>query len=178
MTFFRHVPILYVKSAFTARRTHTKVVAEIWYHSPSQHITLLRLLQNQHQLVNTIDLILNTLNQRPKRIRNIIDERVTDPIARHTDIILQLLNPPPHVLWMWRRPEMKGEDTLAEDDDVHVEGLEVGRAVGILVEGAETDEVIGSEELDLFAGFFHLDIFCCERMDVEDLPDTTPHATC
>lgn len=79
---------------------------------------------------------------------------------------------------MWRGPEMEGEDTLAKDDDVHVEGLEVGWAVGVLVEGAETDEVIGPEELNLFAGFFHLDIFCRERMNVEDLADTTPYATC
>lgn len=43
-------------------------------------------------------------------------------------------------------------------------------AVRVLVERPETDEVVISEQLDLFASFFHENIFCRQRMDIEDLP--------
>ena len=62
------------------------------------------------------------------------------------------------------------EYTLSEDNDVHVEWFEVGRAVLVLVETAETDKEVVSKKLDLLARFFHLDIFCCEWMDREYLP--------
>jgi hypothetical protein len=62
-----------------------------------------------------------------------------------------------------------GEGALAEDDDVHVERLEVGRTVGILLEGAEADEVVVAEEFDLLARLLHLDILRGEGMDAENL---------
>ena len=61
------------------------------------------------------------------------------------------------------------KNTITEDDDIHVERLEVSRAVWILVETTETDEVIVSEKLNLFSSFFHLDILSREGMDMEDL---------
>ena len=72
---------------------------------------------------------------------------------------------------MWGGTKVEGEDALAEDDDVHIERLEVGWAVRVLVEGAETDEVVVPEEFDFFASFFHEDIFSCQWMDREDLFD-------
>ena len=85
-----------------------------------QHIALLRLLQNQHQLVNTVDLVLDPLDERPKRVRDIINQRVRDPVGRDADVVLELLDAPPHVLRVRRRAEVEREDALAEDDDVHV----------------------------------------------------------
>ena len=61
------------------------------------------------------------------------------------------------------------KDALSEDDDVHVERLKVRRAVLILLETSETDKVVGSEKFDLFASFLHENIFCCKRVNREDL---------
>ena len=44
-----------------------------------------------------------------------------------------------------------GEDALAEDDDVHVERLEVRRAHVVLLETTETDKVIIAEQLYFLA---------------------------
>lgn len=62
-----------------------------------------------------------------------------------------------------------GEYAFSEYDNVHVEGLEVCRTVLILVETSETDEIIVPEKLNLFADFLHLDIFCGQRVNIEDL---------
>ena len=66
-----------------------------------------------------------------------------------------------------------GKDPLAEDDDVHVQRLEVCWAVRILVKAPETDQIVCSEELDLLTRFLHLDILCGKRMDPENLSNTT-----
>ena len=44
------------------------------------------------------------------------------------------------------------------------------RAVWILIETTEADEIVAPEKLDLLARFLHLDIFSCQRVDVEHLP--------
>ena len=62
-----------------------------------------------------------------------------------------------------------GEDALAEDDDVHVERLEVRRAHVVLLEAAETHEIVVPEQLDLLARFLHLDVLGRERVDGEYL---------
>jgi hypothetical protein len=67
------------------------------------------------------------------------------------------------VIWTY------GENTFSEYDDVHVERLKVGGAVLILVETAETDKIIVAEQFYLLARFFHLDIFCRQRMDRKHL---------
>ena len=61
------------------------------------------------------------------------------------------------------------KDALSEYDDVHVERFEVGWAVWILVETTEADQVVVSEQFDLFSCFFHLDILSREWMNMEDL---------
>ena len=61
------------------------------------------------------------------------------------------------------------KNALSEDDDVHVQRLQIRWAEVILFETSETDEVVVPEELDLLAGFLGLDIFCRERMDTKDL---------
>jgi len=48
----------------------------------------------------------------------------------------------------------------------------VSWTVWILIETPETDEIIVAEQLDLFARFFHLNVFGCQGMDTENLKDT------
>lgn len=45
-------------------------------HLPSQHITLLRLLQDKHKFVDAVDFVLDALNEGPKRVRDVIDEGI------------------------------------------------------------------------------------------------------
>jgi hypothetical protein len=58
---------------------------------------------------------------------------------------------------------------FSEDDDVHVERLKVCRAILILVETSETNEIVIPEKFNLFTRFFHENIFRCQWMDIEDL---------
>ena len=74
---------------------------------PPQHVTLLRLFQNQHQLINTIDLILNTLNKRAKSVRNIVNKRIRYPIGRYADVVLELLYASTDILRVRCWAEMK-----------------------------------------------------------------------
>ena len=59
---------------------------------PPQHITLLGIFNDQHQLVNTIDLVLDTLNQRTEGIGDIIDKGVRDPVGCYRNVIFELLD--------------------------------------------------------------------------------------
>ena len=51
--------------------------------------------------------------------------------------------------------EMEAERALAEDNDVHVDGLEISWRVWILIKGTETDEEVVAEELNLLARLLH-----------------------
>lgn len=147
---------------------------------------MLCVFQNQYKLINAVDLIFDALDERPERVGNVINESVGDPVGRDADIILELLNSPPDILRMrsWPKVELPfrlvtGEEvrlrtsyrknTVTEDNDIHVERLEVCGTVWVLVETAETDEVIITEEFNLLARFLHLDILCSERVNGEDL---------
>jgi hypothetical protein len=48
---------------------------------PSQHITLLGILDDQHQFIDTIDFVFDTLNQRTESIRDVIDKRIRYPVG-------------------------------------------------------------------------------------------------
>ena len=67
---------------------------------PSQHITLLGIFDDQDQLINTVDLVLNTLNQRTEGIGDIIDQGVRDPVGGDGDVIFKLLNSASNILGM------------------------------------------------------------------------------
>lgn len=43
---------------------------------PPQHVTLLCLLQDKYELVDTVDFIFNVLDQRTKGIGNVVDESI------------------------------------------------------------------------------------------------------
>ena len=62
-----------------------------------------------------------------------------------------------------------GKSTFPENDDVHIEGLQIRLGVRILVEGSETDERVVPEQLNLLAGLFEQDILCCQGVDAKDL---------
>ena len=145
MTFFRQVPIL--TSAF-----HQYIQKKV--DVPSQHVTLLGIFDDQDQLINTVDLVFDTLNQRTESIGNIIDKGVRDPVRGNGNVIFELLNSASNILGMGctskvelfyqslARGGWKGtyrECTFSEDDDVHVQRLEVGLGIRILVERSETD---------------------------------------
>lgn len=89
MTFFRHVPILF--------RQYLLVLGSK-SDLPSQHITLLGILDDQYQLIDTIDFIFDTLNQRTKGISDVINERIRDPVRSDRDVIFELLDTSPDVL--------------------------------------------------------------------------------
>jgi len=61
------------------------------------------------------------------------------------------------------------ECTFSKDDNVHVERFEVGLRVRVLVERSETDQVVVSEQLDLFSSLFQQNILGCKGMDTKDL---------
>jgi hypothetical protein len=73
----------------------------------TQHVRLLGLLKDEHELVDTVDFVLDALDQRPERVRDVVDERVRDPVRRDADVVLKLLDSPSHVLWMGSRAEVE-----------------------------------------------------------------------
>jgi hypothetical protein len=61
------------------------------------------------------------------------------------------------------------ECAFSEDNDIHVQRLQICWTIWILIERTETDKVVISEKLNLFTRFLHEDIFDCQRMDTKDL---------
>jgi len=57
-------------------------------------------LENENQLIDAIDLVLDPLDQRAKRIGDVVDKGIGYPVRSHADITLELFNPPPDVLRM------------------------------------------------------------------------------
>ena len=74
---------------------------------PPQHVALLRLLEDQHQLVDAVDLVLDALDKRAKRIGDIVDEGIGYPVGGDADVVLELLYAPADVLRMWSWPEVE-----------------------------------------------------------------------
>jgi hypothetical protein len=72
---------------------------------------LFGVLENQHQFVDTIDFILNALDQWTESIGDVIDQCVGDPIRSDRYIVSQLFNPSPDVQSVGCRLEME----LVED---------------------------------------------------------------
>ena len=100
MTFLRHVPILY--SYPSAHLPGCRMGR-----SPSQHIGLFRVFEDQYQLIDTVDFVLDALNQWSKCIGDVVDERVRDPIRCDGDVILELLDAPTDILRVGRRSKME-----------------------------------------------------------------------
>lgn len=73
----------------------------------AQHVRLLCLLKDEHQLVDTVDFVLDALDQWSERVRDVIDKRVGDPVGRDTDVVFKLFDSPSHVLWVGSRAEVE-----------------------------------------------------------------------
>ena len=73
----------------------------------TQHVRLLGLLKDEHQLVDAVDFVLDALDQRSKRVRDVVDECVRDPVGRDADVVFKLFNSPSYVLWMGSRAEVE-----------------------------------------------------------------------
>ena len=67
---------------------------------PPQHITLLGIFDDQDQLINTVDLVFDTLNQRTESIGNIIDKGVRDPVRGNGNVVFELLYSASDILGM------------------------------------------------------------------------------
>ncbi len=74
----------------------------------AQHVALLGVLENEHELVDAVDFILDALDERAERIGDVIYERIGDPVGRDADVVFQLLDASSHVLWMgcWAEVEL------------------------------------------------------------------------
>jgi hypothetical protein len=68
--------------------------------APPQHITLLGLLQDQHQFIDRVDLVLDILDERSESVGDVVDEGVRDPIRGDVDVVLELLDAATDVLRM------------------------------------------------------------------------------
>ena len=67
---------------------------------PPQHVTLLGIFNDQHQLINTVDFVFDTLNQRTESVGDIIDKGVRNPVGCYRDVIFELLDSASDVLRM------------------------------------------------------------------------------
>ncbi len=65
------------------------------------------LLEDEHELVDAVDLVLDALDERPERISDVVDERIRYPVGSDTNVVLQLLYAPSDVLRMRGWPEME-----------------------------------------------------------------------
>ena len=75
----------------------------------TQHVALLGVFEDKHKLVDAVDFVFDALNQGTERVCDIVDESVGDPIRCDVDIILELLDPPSHVLRVgcWAEVELE-----------------------------------------------------------------------
>lgn len=65
---------------------------------PSQHVTLLCILQDKHEFVDTIDFVLDALDEWTEGIGDIVNESVGYPVRRNADVVFQLLDTSPYIL--------------------------------------------------------------------------------
>ena len=75
--------------------------------NPPQHITLLRLLEYKHQLVNTVNFVFNILDERREGVCDVVDERIGDPVGCDADVVFELFDPSSDVLWVGCRAKVE-----------------------------------------------------------------------
>lgn len=75
--------------------------------SPPQHVTLLSLLENQHELIDAVYLVLDVLDERSESIGDVVDQGVGDPVRGDVDVVLELLDTPADVLRMRSAAEVE-----------------------------------------------------------------------
>jgi hypothetical protein len=55
---------------------------------PPKHVGLLCLFENEHELIDAVDFIFDALDERAKRVGDVVDERIADPIGSDGDVVL------------------------------------------------------------------------------------------
>lgn len=54
---------------------------------PAQHVALLGVFEDKHELVDAVDFVLDALYERPERVRDVVDQRVRYPVGRDADVV-------------------------------------------------------------------------------------------
>ena len=54
---------------------------------PAQHVALLSIFEDKHELVDAVDFVLDALYERPERVRDVVDQRVRYPVGRDADVV-------------------------------------------------------------------------------------------
>ena len=103
----RSKPVTFLRQVPTLHTLTTKMSSNRGYSAPSQHVAVLRILQDKHEFVDAIDLILDALNKRTERVRNVVDERVRYPVRCDRDVVAKLFDSAANVLWMRCCAEME-----------------------------------------------------------------------
>ena len=67
----------------------------------AQHVALLCVLENEHELVDAVDFIFDALNERAESVGDVVDKGVRYPVGGDGDVVFKLLNSAADVVWMW-----------------------------------------------------------------------------
>lgn len=99
---------------------------------------------------------------------------IANPVAAQRNVVLQKRDPPAHVGGMGAGLEAETESTLAEHDNINVEGL-VLLPIFLLddLEGAEASKVVRREKLNLFARLLSGDVLDGEGVNAERLAESS-----
>lgn len=65
--------------------------------------------EDEHQLVDTVDFVLDTLDQRSKCIGDVVDKGVRNPVGGDIDVIFELFNSMTDILRVRRGVEVELE---------------------------------------------------------------------
>lgn len=129
--------------------------------------------RDEDLVLDRVRLSFDARDGRAVAVDDVVDHGVADPVGGEGHIIAQLANAFADVSSVRGRCVGEGENAFAEDDHVDVEGLHVVGAERVeLIEGAEADEVVLFEELDLLARFLRRNVFGCQGMDAKGAPET------
>ncbi|KAH3660356.1 hypothetical protein OGAPHI_006942 [Ogataea philodendri] len=134
-----------------------------------QHGSKIVFTRQKHRVLNCISLVFDGMNHRSESISNVIDQSVTQPISTHIHVILQLSHSSSHTSRMRNRGKVESKDTVAENNDIHIDWLKEILTLAVCFKCVETNEIIVLEQLHLLTSFLHTDIFCRQRMDSKSL---------
>ena len=99
-------------------------------------------------------------------VDDVIDHGVADPVGCEGHVVAEFSYAFADVGGVGRGRVGDGEYALSEDDHVDVHGLHIVFMFGVdLVKGSEADKVVLFEELDLFTGFLHYNVFRGETVN-------------
>lgn len=68
---------------------------------------MLGLLEDQHELIDTVYLILDVLDERSESIGDVVDQGIRDPVRSDVNVVFELLDTPTDVLGMRSASEVE-----------------------------------------------------------------------